>query len=123
MKEIKLGSAEARRLFPGLDAPLGVIVTAIKARRTTDQNSALWPACRALGDHVGLRAEEVYDEAACTLFGYEVVVWRGEQRKVPLRRPSRSDRDDFSALIDLVHRWCVSEGVVWRQDDPIKAIA
>ena len=95
----------------GLDAPLGVGITFLKPRRTRNQNDLLWPLCRALGAEVGLTAEEMYEEAACEIFGYELMKFRGHARKRPLKRPSKADRDEYSQIIDLLYQWAAEQGV------------
>ena len=117
MPSFKLSSRDTKDRLGDLlpfEAPLGVEVSRIKAHRTNPQNDMLWALLRELGNHIGMTAQEMYDECACECFGYELVVnpRNNSVRKRPNMRPSKADRDEFGALIDLAQRWCAEEGIV-----------
>ena len=99
----QLSSKQCKEL--GYDFKLGGTLTENKPKRTLAQNVAIWARCRSLGDAVGLTPEELYTEIACEMFGYELTTFRGVARKRALKRPSKSNREECSQMIDILDRW------------------
>lgn len=97
-----------------LDA-VAITVESWKPKRTNEQNARYWKIVTALAAFAGMSASDMHDELLCDHFGYNLVVWNGSERKVPIERSSNKDTTTFSALMDTAERWCVENGVVWDE--------
>ncbi len=107
----------ARHIEPMLQlGSITVTVEKYRKKRTNEQNRRYWKILSALGNHVGLSAEEMHEECLCAHFGYELVEWRGSPHKKPLKRSSDLVTTDFSDLMDVAERWAVEEGVMWEDE-------
>lgn len=112
----KQAAAALRALGWDVAAPLGIEVRIIKRRRSNDQNALYWEIVTALANFAGYSKEEMHDEILCDAFGYELVAFRGSERKRPLKRSSQLTTEEFSPLIETAQRWCAEQGVAWDRE-------
>ncbi len=85
----------------------------IKRRRSLDQNARYWAIVSALADYSGYTKSEMHDEVLCEHFGYDVVNFRGRERKRPRDGSSRLNTEDFNDLMVVVERWAAEANVIW----------
>lgn len=93
-----------------------VVITEEKYRhkRTPPQNARYWAILTALGNEVGHTKEEMHEEVLCEKFEYEIVEFRGWQRKRPKKRSSNLTTVEFAELMAIAERWAVEAGVFWE---------
>ena len=98
-------------------SPLGVWIEVYprKRKRSLDQNARYWAIVSAIANHAGYTPEEMHEEVLCGHFGYDLVRFRGGERKRPNRRSSQLTTAEFGELMALAEQWAVEEGVAWEE--------
>jgi hypothetical protein len=96
----------------------GITVTVEKYKkvRSLPANARYWSIVGALADHVGYTKEELHEALLCEYAGYDVVEFRDYEVKRPRQRSSKLSGNDFSNLMAIAERWCVSAGVTWQEE-------
>jgi hypothetical protein len=88
-----------------------VVVNPIKCRRNSDQNAKYWVLISKLAEAVGMTKGQMHEEILCEAYGYDLVAFRGDVRKVPRERSSTQNKTSFSELIEIALQWCAEMGI------------
>ena len=98
------------------DLPFQLDIGEIREQRTTSQNARLWKLHTLAGNHVGMGPDEMHEEALCRHFGYtEVRMPTGWIKRIPLKRSSTREKQEFREFMDATETWYASEFGVWLE--------
>ena len=118
--EYRVGTKKAQAICSFLEIEwnpkwLGLRVSPIKRRRSNDQNALYWVVVSALAEFSGFTKEEMHEELLCEKHGYDLVRFRGMERKRPRGRSSNLTAEDFGELMIIAERWAAEMGVSWEK--------
>ena len=87
-----------------------VLIRRHVSKRSLSQNSRLWLLHTAAAKHIGCSPEDIHEEMLCRSFGYnEVKMPTGVTRRIPLRRSSDLNKQDFGEFMLSVESFYISE--------------
>lgn len=87
-----------------------VIVRPYVEKRSNDQNSRLWALHTAAARFVGCSAEDMHEEMLSKFYGYrEVKMPSGDVKRIPLKRSSQRNKQEFREFMDQVEAFYISE--------------
>lgn len=94
-----------------------VSVTQHIEHRSQLQNDRLWLAHRLAAAQVGCSPDELHEIMLCKHFGYQEIEYDGETRRVPLKRSSTRNKQEFSEYLDFVENSYAEKLGVWIGQD------
>lgn len=103
--------------------PFQVALGPIRERRSLSANARLWLLHTAASEVTGYTPEEAHEEMLCAHFGYtekeRVSPWTGEIeiRRIPNKRSSTRDKNEFSRFMDFVENFYGEKLGVWLPND------
>lgn len=101
-----------------LDQAWDLTVEKHKDKRTNEQNARLWALHSKAAAHVGCGAEEMHQEMLCEFFGAtEVKMPNGQVRRVPVKRSSQRDKAEFSAFMEFVETFYITNLGIFLGDE------
>jgi hypothetical protein len=101
----------------GLDAKLDgcdprflwdVKVTERKSRRSTEQNSRLWALYNALGQHIGIEADEVHQLMGFKFLRYQKYV--GDKIEEFIKSTTKLNTAEMTEYQENIERWAEQAG-------------
>ncbi len=96
------------------ELPFQLDIGEIREQRTHSQNARLWALHTLAGNQVGMSPDEMHEEALCRHFGYtEVKMPTGWIKRIPLKRSSTREKQEFREFMDATETWYASEFGVW----------
>ena len=96
--------------------PMQVDVGEIRKQRTLSQNSRLWKLHSLVAAETGNSTEDMHEEALCKFFGYtEQKMPTGWIKRVPLKRSSPREVQEFGQFMEATEAWYASEFGVWLE--------
>jgi hypothetical protein len=100
----------------GKQLPLEVTVKNYVPKRSNPQNSRLWKLHALAAAETGDTAEDMHEMALCRFFGYtEHKRLDGTIKRVPLKRSSQRDKEEFGKLMEQTEIFYATELGVWLQ--------
>lgn len=107
------------RFLPKQQLPLLVTVGPLRKRRTSKSNARLWALHSAASELTGYTPAEAHEEMLCAHYGYTEKErknpWTGEIeiKRIPLKRSSTRDPQEFAKFMDFVERFYGDNLGVW----------
>lgn len=88
-----------------------VIIGRHIAKRTLPQNSRLWLLHTAAARHVGCTTARIHEDMLCEITGVkaEIRLPSGQIERVPNKRSSDMDKQEFRLFMDQVEAFYISE--------------
>lgn len=87
-----------------------VLIRRHVSKRSLSQNARLWLLHTAAAKHIGCSPEDIHEEMLCRAFGFtEVKMPTGVTRRIPLRRSSDLNKQEFREFMDQVEEFYISE--------------
>lgn len=87
-----------------------VLIRRHVSKRSLSQNARLWLLHTAAAKHIGCSPEDIHEEMLCRSFGFtEVRMPTGVTRRIPLRRSSDLNKQEFREFMDQVEEFYISE--------------
>ena len=113
------------RFLPKQQLPLLVTVGPLRKRRTSKSNARLWALHSAASELTGYTPEEAHEEMLCAHYGYTEKErknpWTGkiEIKRIPLKRSSTRDTQEFAKFMDFVERFYGDNLGVWLSGEEL----
>lgn len=103
------------------DRPWEVVVKQFRKKRTEDQNNALWGIpYKIISGHTGYEKEWLHEYYLCKFFGSKVETVFEGKKKVPNRRSSTLNTQEFCDFYAFIQRHAATELGLWIPDpDPM----
>lgn len=104
--------AHAIKVISGLSLEelYAVEIAPYKQKRTNAQNARLWLLHTLAAEHVGCSALDMHEDMLCEFFGCnEVTLPTGAIRRVPNKRSSQRDKDEFRKFLDFVENFYIAK--------------
>lgn len=96
--------------------PLEVTVKNYVPKRSNPQNSRFWKLHALASQETGDTPEDLHEMALCRFFGYtEHKRLDGTIKRVPLKRSSQRDKEEFGKLMEQTEIFYATELGVWLQ--------
>jgi len=96
------------------DLPLQVDAGPVHEPRTNAQNDRLWKLHRAAAAFTGDIPEDLHEDRLCAFYGFtEKRMPSGYVKRIPLKRSSTRDKQEFRQFMDFVENFYASELGVW----------
>lgn len=100
------------------ELPIQVEVGEPKDQRSETANRRLWKLHELAAEITGYTKDEMHEEALCKHFGYtEKKMPGGWIKRVPLKRSSSRDTQEFRIFMDATETWYASEFGCWLGKD------
>jgi hypothetical protein len=101
---------------PKENTPIEIIVRPYKKKRSLSANNFYWSSVvEPLAEHLGFSKGQMHEELLCDYYGYDLVIYRGREVKVPKRRttsPETTDSYDFVGLTQLGQQIAAEQGII-----------
>jgi len=92
-----------------VDRPWAMTVEPWYSKRSNAQNARLWLLHTKASEVTGYAPTEMHELMLCRYFGFQDVEFGGVKRQVPLKRSSQRDKKEFSAFMESVESFYISE--------------
>lgn len=88
-----------------------VVIRRHIAKRTLSQNARLWLLHTAAAKHVGCSPDDMHEDDLCRVFGVaqEVRLPSGNIKRIPNRRSSDLNKQEFREFMEQVEAFYISE--------------
>jgi hypothetical protein len=94
--------------------PFQCEVGKLREQRSLPQNNLLWQLHTLAAAATGYTPEEMHEEMLCTFYGYtEKDMPSGWKKRVPLKRSSTRDKEEFRVFLDNVQNYYAATFGVW----------